>query len=309
MSTLYILGNGFDLGLGLNTSYVDYLKSAEFNSLMRPNSSVRGLANWLKDEQTKDAWFDMEKSIGNYYNRNGFRINDLESTKIFPEFLRSVNDFVLRTAMESTISFEDNRTYALIEHFSDQLKNGNSFTIYTYNYTGKIVLDTLINKHLLDNPKIGVIELQYKIKIEHLHGSVTNNFKFDVPNITLGTNSSYIKNAKADFIKKVNQNPEVGMFNDSVFDRFDRFVIYGHSLGEMDAPDFEMLFEHLFKYNSKKLDIFTKLDNYERNNINSRFAALSKKSEDEIKNQVKKYVNRNIEDVLLEISSSNTNML
>jgi hypothetical protein len=309
MSTLFILGNGFDLGLGLNTSYGAYLKSSEFDSLIHSNASLKSLANFLKEEQTLDAWFDMEKSIGDYYNRNGFRINDLESTKIFPEFLRSVNDFILRTAMESTISFKDNRTYALIEHFSDQLKNGNSFTIYTYNYTGKIALDTLIKKHLIDKPKIDFIELQYKVNIEHLHGSVSENFKFDAPNITLGTNSSYIKNPKADFIKKVNQNPEVGMFNDSVFNRFDRFVIYGHSLGEMDAPDFEMLFEHLFKNNSKKLDIFTKYDNSERNQIHSRFAALSKKSEDEIKNQVKKYVNRNIEDVLLEISSSYTYLL
>lgn len=35
---LYIIGNGFDLDLGIKSSYNDFFKSSQFEKLIKPNS-------------------------------------------------------------------------------------------------------------------------------------------------------------------------------------------------------------------------------------------------------------------------------
>ncbi len=302
MNTLFILGNGFDLGLGLKTSYSDYINSKEFQLLTKSSSECSSLAKWLYDQNNKNAWFDLETSIGDYYNRPNFSITEAEVKYVFPDLLKSVNDFILRIVNNCDIEFTDKRTLNLVEHFANQLISNNQFTIYTYNYTGEIILKKLVINHIRKKNRSLAINIDNKIPIISLHGNVLEKFNYQDPNIVLGTKASYIINDKAGFVKKTNQNPTVGLFNDTEFDKYNRFIIYGHSLGLMDAPDFESLFQYLIYNKDKKIDIFTKENNSEREKMNTRFAQLANRSEDEVKNFVKKYVNPNIEEVLSELS-------
>lgn len=71
----------------------------------------------------------------------------------------------------------------------------------------------------------------------------------------------------------------------------------------MDSPDFESLFQYMVYNKDKVINIFTEEINSERERMNTRFAKLANRTEDEVKNLVKKYVNPNIDDVLIELSS------
>ncbi len=76
MSALFILGNGFDIDLGFNTRFSDYINSVHFKG---NNNDILGLkhnsnrnelidiANHLESIAKTDLWFDLEKEIVNYY--------------------------------------------------------------------------------------------------------------------------------------------------------------------------------------------------------------------------------------------------
>lgn len=73
MSTLFVLGNGFDLDLGLKTSYNDYLTSDEFKNIGVNKCDCRYLAEFVYDikksnEKDENHWFDLEQLVGDYYN-------------------------------------------------------------------------------------------------------------------------------------------------------------------------------------------------------------------------------------------------
>ena len=62
-NTLFILGNGFDLGLGFKTSYGDFMKSKEFLDFRESTY----LGEYLYKEQNKNkTWIDIEKELSKY---------------------------------------------------------------------------------------------------------------------------------------------------------------------------------------------------------------------------------------------------
>ena len=67
---LYIIGNGFDLDLGIKSSYSDFFKSNEFNNLLGSNSSC-DFAKHLSKENIKGPdvkWVDIEVELKKYVN-------------------------------------------------------------------------------------------------------------------------------------------------------------------------------------------------------------------------------------------------
>ena len=62
MKTLYIIGNGFDLNLGLKTSYKDF-----YQHYMSVESTTKSIAD-LKDSISMDysSWSDLELALGQY---------------------------------------------------------------------------------------------------------------------------------------------------------------------------------------------------------------------------------------------------
>ena len=65
---LYLIGNGFDIDLGYNTSYKSFINSQEFSKLIQNNSANR-LAKFIySNYQTDTNWVDIEIIIGKYAN-------------------------------------------------------------------------------------------------------------------------------------------------------------------------------------------------------------------------------------------------
>lgn len=62
-----ILGNGFDLDLGLKTRYSDFAKSIQWDDLYRRFSREGdSLASYLYELANKECWFDIEQGISDY---------------------------------------------------------------------------------------------------------------------------------------------------------------------------------------------------------------------------------------------------
>ena len=62
MNKVLFIGNGFDLDLGLKTSYSDFIKWEKFESLTDNNS----LAKAIKKEHEIKKWIDLEAFLKNY---------------------------------------------------------------------------------------------------------------------------------------------------------------------------------------------------------------------------------------------------
>ena len=68
MDRLYIIGNGFDIDLGMDTRYSDFLGSTKFKEFAE-DRLVTDFANYLLN-QNREYWVDMETAIKNYVNDN-----------------------------------------------------------------------------------------------------------------------------------------------------------------------------------------------------------------------------------------------
>ncbi len=107
MTNLYIIGNGFDLDLGLKTSYSDFIGSDEFKELIKPASDC-SFAKYL-DEKRKEnyKWMDIENElkiyINNIYEKNGtsFRME-------FDLLKKSLSAYLNRVTSNSIINYDSN---------------------------------------------------------------------------------------------------------------------------------------------------------------------------------------------------------
>ena len=63
MTTL-VIGNGFDLDLGMNTRYSDFAKSEYWPKDV--SSSNHNLQQYLNERKDMDCWFDLEQCLLDY---------------------------------------------------------------------------------------------------------------------------------------------------------------------------------------------------------------------------------------------------
>ena len=81
MNILYIIGNGFDLNLGMRTRYSDFYKY--YKSIKSPST----LIDVLKENISNDIenWSDLELELGRY-------TKNLNSIKEFEEVYEDIGD-------------------------------------------------------------------------------------------------------------------------------------------------------------------------------------------------------------------------
>ena len=70
---IIIIGNGFDLNLGLNTSYYNFIKSSHFIRLVKLKNH---LAVYLNNINNLNNWIDIEKELKNFANDKNVKKND-----------------------------------------------------------------------------------------------------------------------------------------------------------------------------------------------------------------------------------------
>lgn len=247
---IIIIGNGFDLNLGLKTSYQDFIASDYFKSLIEKDNS---LAKYLMTRSNLNNWVDIEKEITQY----SMYIQDTDPNvkNDFGTLKTSLANY-LKEAQNGEID-QESKAFEMIRGEIDTADK-----IYNFNYTSTVF-------------KVAQILSVNDIESRHsyIHGSIENM------DIIFGVEDEARIHESHIFLKKsYNRNyakTDIGRF---LKDNHD-LLIFGHSLGITDSSYFKKYISSLtypnnypeikfYHYGDIGYDeMMIMLDNYTYNNL------------------------------------------
>lgn len=224
-----VLGNGFDLDLGLPTKYSDFAdsKNKEWNDFLNMTGTIikqclrTEFVNHMEQAREHELWFDIEKEIGRFAERR----SNLSQEQIgliryqFETLVEQLRLYIGRVAVQKNKKDESLAEFLLRKINSVQ----HPVVVYTYNYTDCFSICGIVKK---DN-----------MNIHHVHGSLSYN-------MTLGcrVNDENKENHQLDFMYK----PTVDLRKDSLRQNLTsatEVIVFGHSLNDMDYCYFKDFFD------------------------------------------------------------------
>lgn len=249
--TLLVIGNGFDLDIGLKTSYGDFIRANYINGnkCMSTNELVRFIVNCYMEAN----WIDIELCLKNYAIE--LSKHERENPNIrgeFYELCRDLNAYMCEGIFSSSnynqfgkfLYNEHSCAKAMLEFVSVH----KDILIYSFNYI-KIqdILRLLKTTFNIDIP----IE-DTRIKYMHGNSSIVYNDR-KVP-IVLGFDANEDVNDEYSFMVKKSEYKEDFIKS---LDESCHIILYGIGLGVCDAPYFRKFFNTLSE-SDKKISVFTK---------------------------------------------------
>lgn len=233
MKTVVIIGNGFDLDLGLHTSYRDFITSDECVKLH--GGSKNNLLSMIIDKYHLLNWIDLEEELKQIAIRHDMmnlpRNRDFKAD--FHNVSRCLQSYLKR--VQESIGQDDLRKIScaamLLKLMCDYPAE---FEIYNFNYTDLNVLAKSLG-------------YEGHLHYSHVHGDLQSEiilgFEDDVPELQ-------------DFyymIKTFNSSYSTSHIRESL-SKAHEVIIFGHSLGSTDYPYFSEFF-------ASKSSISSKFDN------------------------------------------------
>ena len=246
-NAVHIIGNGFDLRMGMPTGYPSFLKFYE--PLKAPNSEIEAIKMRffqrmrLEEAKEKNKWADLEIALGAFTKEE-------TNIELFKDFCRDANreliNYLKSVEMQSPIPsgeekekfFQDLesperylRSSRLKQHFLNNAvtKDEVYSNIISFNYTSTI-------ERLLD----GYTGKNSHINVKHIHRTLKNDYVlFGVNNVEQIENEEFRKDEDLlDLIVKPKGNYELGENVDvecrNIISTGEIFYIYGTSLGITD---------------------------------------------------------------------------
>lgn len=213
--TCIVIGNGFDINLGLPTSYKDFVKSAHFDDMVKRGNE---LAKHLKSKFELQNWIDIE---------NELKIYSLEKSDASFKFNYELLTFALINYLEQldySLMKRASAAYRLIESISESC---DSFNILDYNYTKSI--EIILRNQLIDEDTI-------KRSLIKVHGEAAKN------DIIFGVEDCAPIKPEHVFLRKAYPRHYKELNLSSIFAQAKRIIFFGHSLGETDHTYFQNLF-------------------------------------------------------------------
>ncbi|MCA0365594.1 MAG: bacteriophage abortive infection AbiH family protein [Bacteroidetes bacterium] len=235
-----VIGNGFDLNLGLKTSYTDFLKSNFFTENIDKHVSdvYDSIFKYLFDFSVSKQmnWIDIENLFKSYYQqlyvKNHGKIENLYLE--FNFFVQALRKYLIEQKIEniSDSEIEDSFAYFVLQQAIGEDPN---LTIINFNYTDSV-------EYILIN-KLGKNEDFIKNNVIHVHGTLKNN------NIIVGVDESFETTVENNFIRKFSNVKYINTDVDEILENSNIIGFFGHSFGETDHSYFESFF---LKYSDKK---------------------------------------------------------
>lgn len=265
MRIVLVIGNGFDLDLGLKTQFSHFAESPLWPE--RP-AGTANMYDVLNRQKKISKWLDLEQLLVQYAsNRNGstspaFALSD----KSFYNKLSNALSLYLKDQQESEIRKSSNAAKLLevilsVHHW---------VKIYSFNYT---------DLHLLAN-KLG---LTPKFTYEHVHGSLKDD------SVILGIPDSADVHSNYEFLYKTfNKNYSSHEILYDLLDA-DEVIFFGHSLSPVDYHYFQRFFRmqcrsDMKRSEGKRITIFT-YDETARISILKQLREMNDKRTDLLMNQ------------------------
>lgn len=225
MKTVVILGNGFDLDLGLKTSYRDFVMSQQCKKLRHGNRN--NLLSMILDKFYLQNWIDLEEELKELAQRfnavtlpkhRDFKAEFLGITKCLHDYLKGIQDSIKEDGLRQ-ISCAAKLLELMCEYPSE-------FEIFNFNYTDLNVFARAL----------GYLNDEEELYFRNVHGnlgsgSIIVGFEDDVSNLQ---SFHYM-------IKTFNSNYSTSHVRESLLNAHE-VIIFGHSLGKTDYPYFSEFF-------------------------------------------------------------------
>ena len=226
---IIILGNGFDLDLGLKTSYSDFAKSEFWQDLMADNNhstNDQRLLGFLKSKYDVEKWIDIEAALLEYAldKTENHRISNAEDDREdYKQLCQALKQYLIeqqKNYVPSPISV----ARGLMWSFKSMT---NASKLYSFNYTQLDVLGQKLN-------------ISLGCDAVHIHGSL-----MDEGNLILGIDTNKTIDERYSFLYKTQnrQYRHTEILKD-LRDK-DEYIFFGHSLNGMDYSYFSSLFGQL----------------------------------------------------------------
>ena len=254
MNLLFLIGNGFDINLGLKTGYPDFYRYYKTIDSQDPDILA------MKESIEKDScWSDLEHGLGVYSE-------EMRSKDVFLKCVADIKEALTQylisqresatinlsfeKMMEDLTSPEDYLDELLKSKYNAFLKTHRghfalekSVSVVTFNYTD--TLETILTA-----------KGRVAVPILHIHGKLPNDIVLGVSDLKQIANNSFRteRDVREEFIKPEYNKACLNM-RDETFVRLitsaDVIILFGSSLGETDRKWWRLIGSQLQKKESE----------------------------------------------------------
>jgi len=309
MENLYIIGNGFDLHNGFKTSYIDFrqfLKDNEMNDLL----------DKLEDYFDSDnLWSSFEETLGNlniykYMENNLTDINYVldYSKSINTEFINMLHDYLyqwlwfVNSDIDKSkvsclpinhnsffISFNYTNTLEIIYNIKEEqiiylhgkYKDNDHKVFYNRNIDINVNKQDILKKNNSDLILGHNNKKEYSFKKYYKKDGEIKTLYYDTESIIQFKKiCKYTIRQLNKYHVKMNKNPIHQIeLNKKIFeniDKYDRIIILGHSIGNVDFEYFKTIFNNI-KYNTQIIISYYDAESLKKIKGQLRKLGLSKK--------------------------------
>lgn len=278
MNITFLIGNGFDIQLGLKSSYSDFLRSytPNWNGSNSNNKNIADFKWYLQRRDNQELWADAEKAmgihlkdfnddtIGNYHER----IEDFETQMI--DYLESQQARCGYTEREKIAqifldfllhSFNDVLNDRACE-FGDNAERKDNYYFITFNYTNLLANVVSCCLEYLNTTNVSVSDIIY-----HVHGTLDSQIIMgvnDESQLDLGGGVTLTELIKDELIKPIMNNRLGGgaeLEAEKIIINSDVIYTYGISYGETDRLWWDVIRKWLKENSEHKLVVFIKEPN------------------------------------------------
>lgn len=230
-SRVVILGNGFDLNIGLPTSYRQFVESPECDILAEnPNNY---LTNRMINNYRLQGWVDVEEELKAFaMEKNGKAISYRNRFEIeFNEIIGQLRTYLERVSRDLRLHVRKNSLAADFLKVID--KYPSDFDIFSFNYTD------------LNNIR-AAIGLSTFLRYKHVHGSISEK------SVVLGFEDNAEKIEDFSFMIKTFNPCYTSHHLRQSLSQAKEIIFFGHSLGSTDYLYFAQFFKEKSKPNLEK---------------------------------------------------------
>lgn len=243
VNRLLIIGNGFDLSLGMKTKFSDFAISKFWPF----SNNAKFFHFYLNERKKTEMWFDLERILGEYEEEIGRPYSTFLRTTIpnqeddITSFKMLLNSLVCYLSKEQNTILDVNSVAAQV--LESTMKNGFYKKIISFNYTNLVELGR----------RVGVtVPSSY---MEYIHGNLENG-------IVLGVPENVHLTSQYDFLYKTSSSNYSSHPLPHYLDTASEIVFFGHSLSDNDYFYFKRFFEQqsaqeLMRGRGKHITIFT----------------------------------------------------
>ncbi len=241
---ILVLGNGFDMDLGWQTSYRSFAES----ELWPFKDKTHNLGGYLQTHSKSDKWFDLEALLRSYSAKEkpyidtkwGYHRDIFTDEGLFERLRKQLINY-LRTQENRDVNKDSVAAYLL----NYLCKHSDILKLYSFNYTS---ISNILSK----------LSINETVNCEHIHGELKDN------SIILGIDEDvecfdgyhiFIKPVQSTYIS----HP---ILEDLYF--ADEVIFFGMSFGDIDYPYFQKFFQdrcdedkYYGEFRKKRIAIFT----------------------------------------------------